>query len=95
MELRTRWLVLVMVGLGLAIMSVDGGQLPQAGLMSAQASGLPAVTHAVAPRVFDPASLNTPMIAAADYFWLGAILAMVLALVAVYMRWAVLERSDR
>ncbi len=91
MEVRTRWLVLVLVGLGLAIFSVDGGQMPQAFQGSAD-GGSPALTHSVAPQVFNPAGLNSNVMVANDYFWLGAILALTLALVAVYMRWAVLER---
>jgi hypothetical protein len=94
MEVRTRWLVVVLVGLGLAIFSVDGGELPQASLGSAQVAGLPPTTHNVAPTVFNSTGLNTNSVVANDYFWLGAILALILALIAVYVRWAVLERAQ-
>jgi hypothetical protein len=94
MEVRTRWLVAVLVGLGLAIFSVDGGELPQASAVSAQAAALPAMTHNVAPNVFNSSDLNSNSFVANDYFWLGAILALILALISVYVRWAVLERSQ-
>ena len=86
MQVRVGWMVFVLSVMLLAAWALEPTPLP-AGQPAAIAVEQPAPVALAMPA---PA-LNVPATLQSDAFWLGVILAMILALASVYVRWAVFE----
>ena len=88
MQVRVGWMVFVLSVILLAAWTLEPTPLP-AGQPAAIAveQAAPVALSAPAPALNVPASLQS------DAFWLGVILALILALASVYVRWAVLEHA--
>jgi hypothetical protein len=86
MQVRVGWMVFVLSVTLLAAWTLEPTPLP-AGQPAAIAVEQPAASTQAAPA---PA-LAVPATLQSDAFWLGVILALILALASVYVRWAVLE----
>ena len=88
MRLRVRWMLFVLALMTVAAFNIGDSRLASSGRGAAQAP----IARTV-PIVANPAPFSTNPILNSDAFWLGIILALVLALAAVYVRWAVFERQ--
>jgi hypothetical protein len=88
MQVRVGWMVFVLSVMLLAAWALEPTPLP-AGQPAAIAVEQPApvALDLPAPSLAVPAALQS------DAFWLGVILALLLALASVYVRWAVLEHA--
>jgi hypothetical protein len=88
MQVRVGWMVFVLSVMLLAAWALEPTPLP-AGQSAAIAVAQPApvALDLPAPSLAVPAALQS------DAFWLGVILALLLALASVYVRWAVLEHA--
>jgi len=86
MQVRVGWMVFVLSVMLLAAWALEPTPLPaEQPAVIAVEQPAPAALSAPAPALAVPATLQS------DAFWLGAILALILALASVYVRWAVLE----
>jgi hypothetical protein len=90
MQVRVGWMVFVLSVILLAAWTLEPTPLP-AGQPAAIAVEQPAPIALATQGGPAAPALDVPATLQSDAFWLGVILAMILALASVYVRWAVLE----
>lgn len=88
MRVRVRWMVFVLALMTVAAFNVGDSRLASSTNVAAQAP-----IGRTVPIGANPVPFSANPILNSDAFWLGIILALVLALAFVYVRWAVFERQ--